>query len=267
MYEKKQILKQKYWNCSKGLFQRNYLPCLASRNLWLEKLLVVLVECVIRVWSCSCCRRRYFCMATQRSCFLCQFGPPPSAMMITPLERGDASQKAAQTPFSVRLVSTVGKNFDFFSWKVWITRGIGSYIASFIDDWYKHETKLHGFDQCAWEGERALWRGTTCSLFCRHRFEGRGGCARAERAHYCNYKHSNTTIYTAGLLLTVTRNERSTHEHKMCTTLRPRCIETGRFTLKEWRFFLSCFIEMKCDIFWVICGIWMGTNRETGRWI
>lgn len=101
--------------CSKGLFQRNYLPCLASRNLWLEKLLVVLVECVIRVWSCSCCRRRYFCMATQRSCFLCQFGPPPSAMMITPLERGDASQKAAQTPFSVRLVSTVGKNFDFFS--------------------------------------------------------------------------------------------------------------------------------------------------------
>ena len=53
-------------------------------------------------------------------------------------------------------------------------------------------------------------------------------CARRQkqqRAHYCNYKHSNTTIYTAGLLLTVTRNERSTHEHKMCTTLRPRSIE------------------------------------------
>ena len=36
----------------------------------------------------------------QRSCFLCQIGLPPSSMMIAPLERGNASQKAAQTPLT-----------------------------------------------------------------------------------------------------------------------------------------------------------------------
>ena len=105
-------------------------------------------------------------------------------MMIAPLERGNASQKAAQTPLTAgravipRCVREKGKK----------NAGRRSFLTQ--------------------RGERKGMRVRVESAL-----------LQLEVLEY-NYLHREIAVDRQ-------QKERSTHEHKMCTTLRPRCIKIG----------------------------------------